>query len=77
MEVLDRYEKFSLGDAISAKEPFVGVTRVHLQELVQGYQDKLLDSRISPGQPPTTPPPAQPAQMKTAQNSSALEKAAP
>jgi chromosome segregation ATPase len=80
-EILDRYEKFSLGDAITAKEPFVGVTRVRLQNLVQDYQDKLLDERISPGQPPTTPPPpaAKPVQagVKTAQSSPTLEKVSP
>ena len=27
MEVLDRYEKFGLGEALFAKEPFVGITR--------------------------------------------------
>jgi hypothetical protein len=47
-EILTRYEKFGLGDAISAKEPFVGLTRVKLENLVQDYQDQLLDHRIKP-----------------------------
>jgi hypothetical protein len=47
-EILGRYEDFSLGNAISAKEPFVGVTRVKLENLVQDYQDKLLDQRAAP-----------------------------
>jgi chromosome segregation ATPase len=51
-EILTRYEKFSLGDALSAKEPFVGLTRVKLQELVQDYKDKLLMEKIGIGQPP-------------------------
>jgi chromosome segregation ATPase len=44
-EILTRYEDFSLGNAISAKEPFVGKTRTNLENLVQTYQDKLLDAR--------------------------------
>jgi len=52
-EILTRYEKFSLGDALAAKEPFVGLTRVKLQELVQDYKDKLLTEKISIGQPPS------------------------
>jgi chromosome segregation ATPase len=47
-EILDRYEDFSLGNALSAKEPFVGVTRVKLENLIQDYQDKLLDQRAAP-----------------------------
>jgi chromosome segregation ATPase len=46
-DILTRYEKFSLGEALSAKEPFVGITRSKLQDLVQGYQDKLADA-LSP-----------------------------
>lgn len=57
-EILTRYEKFSLGDAIGAKEPFVGIARVKLQTLVQDYQGKLLDERVTHGQPVTTPAPA-------------------
>lgn len=44
-EILTRYEEFSLGNALSAKEPFVGKTRTKLENLVQAYQDKLLDQR--------------------------------
>ena len=47
-EILARYEKFSLGEAMAAKEPFVGTTRVRLENLVQGYQDRLLDQRAKP-----------------------------
>jgi hypothetical protein len=46
-EILQRYEHFSLGDAIAAREPFVGITRVKLQNLVQDYQDKLLNERTT------------------------------
>lgn len=47
MEILDRYEKFGLGQALTAKEPFVGITRTKFETLVQDYEDKLLDTRIS------------------------------
>jgi hypothetical protein len=46
-EILQRYERFGLGDAITAREPFVGITRVKLQNLVQDYQDKLLNERTT------------------------------
>jgi hypothetical protein len=47
-EVLDRYAQFGLGTAISAREPFVGVTKVKFQNLVQDYQNKLTDQTIRP-----------------------------
>jgi chromosome segregation ATPase len=55
-EILTRYEKFSLGDALAAQEPFTGISRVKLEELVQDYQDKISDQRVTPGQmPPASP----------------------
>jgi DNA repair exonuclease SbcCD ATPase subunit len=45
-EVLDRYAQFGLGTAFSAREPFVGVTKVKFQNLVQDYQNKLTDQTI-------------------------------
>jgi len=47
-EVLLRYEKFGLGEALGAKEPFVGTTRVKLESFVQDFQDKLDDQKIKP-----------------------------
>jgi len=47
-EILTRYEEFSLGNAIRAKEPFVGLTRTKLENLVQDYQDKILEQRVRP-----------------------------
>lgn len=47
-EILTRYEKFSLGEALAAREPFVGATRAKLENLVQDYQDKLLEQRAKP-----------------------------
>jgi chromosome segregation ATPase len=46
MEILDRYEKFGLGDAILAREPFTAAKRVKFQNLVQDLSDKLRDARI-------------------------------
>ncbi len=51
-EILSRYEHFGLGTALTAREPFVGTTRVKLEGLVQDYQDKLTDSTIKPESPP-------------------------
>jgi chromosome segregation ATPase len=48
-EILTRYERFGLGDALDAKEPFVGSRRVYLQTLVQDYKDKLLDQTVKSG----------------------------
>ena len=45
-EILTRYENYSLGSALLAKEPFTGITRVKLQTLVQDYQDKIAAQRI-------------------------------
>jgi chromosome segregation ATPase len=56
-EILTKYEKFGLGEAIAAKEPFVGLTRTKLETQVQGYQDKLLDQKSMP-QADATPAPA-------------------
>jgi chromosome segregation ATPase len=55
MELLDRYEKFGLGDALTAKEPFVGITRTKFETLVQDYDDKLLDEKITADTTAQTP----------------------
>jgi predicted nucleic acid-binding Zn-ribbon protein len=47
-EILTRYEKFGLGEALTAREPFVGTTRVKLETLVQDYSDNLADQKIKP-----------------------------
>ena len=46
MEVLKRYERFGLGEALTAREPFTGLTRVKFQNLIQDYGDKLADQKI-------------------------------
>lgn len=46
MATLERYEKFGLGDAILAREPFTAAQRVKFQNLVQDFADQLADARI-------------------------------
>ncbi len=48
LEILQRYEKFSLGEALAAREPFVGSTRTRLENQVQGYEDKLTAQAAHP-----------------------------
>ncbi len=45
-EILDRYAKFGLGTALTAREPFTGITRVKLQSLMEDYTDKIQDQKI-------------------------------
>ncbi len=47
-EILTRYEHYGLGDALRAKEPFTGITRVKLENLVQDYRDELADQKVKP-----------------------------
>jgi chromosome segregation ATPase len=46
-DILDRFENYSLGKALGAKEPFIGKSRVTVENLVQGYKDRIIDNRIS------------------------------
>ena len=50
-EILDRYERFGLGDAILAREPFTAAWRTKFQNLVQDLADQLTDARIPADQP--------------------------
>jgi chromosome segregation ATPase len=47
-EILGRYEKFGLGTAIAAREPFVGLTRIKLKNMFQELGDQLADQKIKP-----------------------------
>ena len=53
-EILTRYEKFGLGEALEAKEPFVGLSRIKLETLVQDYKNKILDQAATTGRAATT-----------------------
>jgi len=46
-EILDRFANYATGKAIAAREPFIGTSRVKVENLVQGYKDKILDNRIA------------------------------
>lgn len=46
-EILDRFQNYALGKALSAREPFISTTRVKVENLVQGYQDKIVANRIA------------------------------
>ena len=46
-EILNRFENYALGKALAAREPFINTMRVKVENLVQGYKDKILDNRIS------------------------------
>jgi len=48
MEILTRYEQYGLGKALAAREPFTGNTKVKLQNIVQDYQDQILDQTPKP-----------------------------
>ncbi len=45
-EILTRYQKFGFGTAITAREPFIGVTRAKLETLIEEYGGKLAEQRI-------------------------------
>ncbi len=47
-EILERYRKFGLGEALAAREPFTGLMRVKLQNQVQEYRNELLDQIAKP-----------------------------
>ncbi len=65
-EILARYEKSGVGEALLSKEPFVGLSRVKLENLVQDYRDKLRDHVVIPGQPVAAIQPNTNAQMSSA-----------
>jgi chromosome segregation ATPase len=73
-EILGRYEKFSLGRALAAREPFTGLARVKLEEQIQDYRDKLADGLIRTGEPAKPSGPASPAALSQPAD---LEKVVP
>lgn len=73
-EILTRYEKFGLGTALTAREPFVGTTRVKIQGLVQDYQDKLVDQKIKLPETSNNKPAAASASKPAAAPESKTEK---
>ena len=47
LEILERYENYALGKALSAREPFIQKTRVTVENQVQDYKGVIIDNRIS------------------------------
>jgi septal ring factor EnvC (AmiA/AmiB activator) len=79
-EILKRYSDFSLGRSIAAKEPFTGLAKARVEELVQGYADKVEDQKLkavpSDGKPSTKPAQAgPPAASQSTQNSTPAKSA--
>jgi chromosome segregation ATPase len=48
MELLDRWRDRTLGERIGQAEPFTQIGRVKLENLAEGYRDRLEDSRNGP-----------------------------
>lgn len=47
-ELLQRYEEANFADLAIASEPLVGARRVEIQTLLQDYNDKILDQKVTP-----------------------------
>lgn len=47
-EILDKYERFGLGTALTAREPFIGSMRVKFENYVQDYGRKLEAAKVKP-----------------------------
>jgi len=47
-EILHRYERYGLGDALLAREPFVGISKVKFETYIQDNADKLTDQKVKP-----------------------------
>ena len=66
-EILQRYENFSLGRALTAREPFTGIARARLESQIQDYKDLLDDQKLKPAPaagPKPAPAPSSPAPAK-------------
>jgi len=46
-ELLHRYEGVYFGDLLAVREPLIGARRVQIQNLLQDYNDKILDQKAS------------------------------
>lgn len=45
-EILERYRNVGVSDVIATREPFLGLKRVELENLMQDDEDRLLDNRF-------------------------------
>jgi uncharacterized protein (DUF3084 family) len=55
-DILDRYSKFGLGTALTAREPFVGITRARPETMVEELGSDLDAQRIKIGGGTASPP---------------------
>ena len=60
-DILNRYERVGFGDVLASREPFLGLTRVRLQNEAEKLGDQAYAERVDATQPP---PPANPAPKK-------------
>ncbi len=56
LEILGLYDKKGVFQSLASSEPVTGIKRVELENLVQDYQDKLLDNKVQPPGPRTSQP---------------------
>lgn len=47
-ELLEHYEAANFAELALASEPLTGIRRVEIQNLLQEYQDKILDQKVTP-----------------------------
>jgi chromosome segregation ATPase len=47
-DVIDWLSNLGFGAALAAREPFLGLKRVELENVAQDYEDRLLDQRVKP-----------------------------
>lgn len=47
-ELVDRLANVHFGDILAAQEPLTGIKRVQVQNLLQDYQDKILEQKAQP-----------------------------
>lgn len=55
-EILERYRNVGVTDVLASREPFLGLKRVELENLMQDDEDRLLDNRFDPNASPPAPP---------------------
>jgi hypothetical protein len=47
-EIIDWLDRLGIGGALAAREPFLGLRRVELENAAQAYADKLLEHKARP-----------------------------
>jgi colicin import membrane protein len=47
-DIIDWLSRLGVGDAVAAREPFLGLKRVELENAAQDFEDKLLEHRSTP-----------------------------